>query len=63
MQNTSIIDHPGFDTWINDFRPTDPKFVHEVQKRKEESEARFAALEERAKMIEREMDWQSRVRE
>ena len=63
MQNTSIIDHPGFDTWVKDFNPHDPKFVRKAQKRIEESEARFAALEERAKMIEREMDWQSRVRE
>ncbi|MBR6411848.1 MAG: hypothetical protein IKS41_01645 [Alphaproteobacteria bacterium] len=66
-QNKSVIDHPRFSDWVRDFNPHDPKFIQEAKKRNEESEARFAKLEERAKMIEREINWgipvEGRIRE
>ena len=62
-ENTSIINHPRFPKWVKDFNPNEPKFTREVQKRNEESESRFIELEERAKRIEREMDWRMPIGE
>ena len=61
--DTSVIEHPHFSKWVKDFNPNDSKFTREVQKRNEESESRFIELEERAKRIEREMDWRMPIEE
>ena len=62
-ENTSMINHPCFLNGVKDFNPNNPKFAREVQKRNEESESRFIELEERAKRIEREMDWRMPIGE
>ena len=65
--NKSVIDHPRFSEWVKDFNPHDPKLIQEAKKRNEEIEIRYAALEERARKIEWEMNWgipvEGRIRE